>query len=62
MVDRVFGLEVEETYGEEIETDEFSPKWHQDIEDADFKLNDEPIIKSGGSRMNKRIEDRKSVV
>ena len=54
MVDRGFGLELETNYGEEIEKSEFDLDWFQDVDDVDFKLNDEPVTKSGGSRMNKK--------
>ena len=55
MVDRGFGLELEGTYGDTTVTkSEFDPNFWNQAESVDFKLNDEPITKSGGSRMNKR--------
>lgn len=55
MVDRGFGLELEETYGDTTVTkSEFDPNFWNQAEEVEFKLNDEPITKSGGSRMNKR--------
>ena len=55
MVDRGFGLELEETYGDTTVTkSEFDPNFWNQAESVDFKLNDTPITKSGGSRMNKR--------
>ena len=55
MVDRGFGLELEETYGDTTVTkSEFDPNFWNQADEVDFKLNDEPITKSGGSRMNKR--------
>ena len=55
MVDRGFGLELEETYGDtSVSKSSFDPNFWNQAEDVEFKLNDEPITKSGGSRMNKR--------
>jgi len=54
MVDRGFGLELEQTYGENINKTDFDPNFWNQAEEVDFKLNDEPITKSGGSRMNKK--------
>lgn len=54
MVDRGFGLELEETYGEAVAKSAFSPDWWSEADSVDFKLNDEPIAKSGTSRMDKR--------
>ena len=55
MVDRGFGLELEGTYGDTTVTkSEFDPNFWNQAESVDFKLNDEPITRSGGSRMNKR--------
>lgn len=55
MVDRGFGLELESTYGDTTVTKEnFSLAWWSEAEDVDFKLNDEAVTKSGGSRMNKK--------
>ena len=55
MVDRGFGLELEGSYGDTTVTkSEFDPNWWNQAEEVDFKLNDEPVTKSGGSRMNKK--------
>ena len=55
MVDRGFGLELEGTYGDTTVTkSEFDPNFWNQAESVDFKLNDDPITKSGGSRMNQR--------
>lgn len=53
-MDRGFGLELESTYGEEVAKSNFDPSWWNQAESVDFKLNDEPVTRSGGSRMNKR--------
>lgn len=53
-MDRGFGLELESTYGEEVAKSNFDPSWWNQAESVDFKLNDEPVVRSGGSRMNKR--------
>ena len=55
MVDRGFGLELESTYGDTtVAKSNFDPNFWNQAESVDFKLNDEPITRSGGSRMNKR--------
>ena len=54
MVDRGFGLELESEYGEMVQKSAFDPNWWNQAEDVDFKLGDEPVTRSGGSRMNKR--------
>lgn len=55
MVDRGFGLEAEYTYGDTtVAKSEFDPSFWNNAESVDFKLNDEPFTRSGGSRMNKR--------
>ena len=55
MVDRGFGLELESTYGDTtVAKSSFDPNFWNQAESVDFKLNDEPITRSGGSRMNKR--------
>ena len=55
MADRGFGLEVEGTYGDTtVTTADFDPNFWNQAESVDFKLNDTPVTKSGGSRMNKR--------
>ena len=55
MVDRGFGIEVEGEYGDlTITKSQFDPNWWNQAESIDFKLNDEPVTRSGGSRMNKK--------
>ena len=54
MVDRGFGIELEESYGNMVAKSAFDPDWWNQSEDIDFKLNDEPVTRSGSSRMNKR--------
>lgn len=60
MVNRGFGLEVEKRYGSlnsggtEIATSSFDPNFWNSANSVDFKLNDEPVVRSGSSRMNKR--------
>ena len=54
MVDRGFGIEVEDTYGELVTKGTFEPDWWCEADSVDFKLNDEAITKSGSSRMNKK--------
>ena len=55
MVDRGFGIETESTYGDTtVSKSSFNPDWWSDAESVSFKLNDEPIVKSGVSRMNKK--------
>ena len=54
MVDRGFGIEVEDTYGEIVDKSAFTLDWFSEADDVEFKLNDEPVTKSGGSRMNKK--------
>ena len=55
MVDRGFGIEIETgKYGELIEKEDFDLDWFVKADSVDFKLNDEPVTKSGGSRMIKR--------
>ena len=51
---RVFGLEPEAAYGESVQPDEIDLDFDHDVDSMDFKLNDEPITKSFGSRMNKK--------
>ena len=53
-MDRGFGLEEEATYGEAATKSQFDPNFWNRADDVDFKLNDEPVTRSGGSRMNKR--------
>lgn len=54
MVDRGFGLELEEEYSEIVAKSAFAPDFWSEADSVDFKLNDEPITKSGTSRMDKR--------
>ena len=55
MVNRGFGIEVEGSYGDtSIVTSSFDPDWWNHADSVDFKLNDEPVTRSGSSRMNKR--------
>ena len=51
---RVFGLEPEVAYGETKTKEEFDPDFDHDVDSMDFKLNDEPVTKSFGSRMNQK--------
>ena len=54
-INRGFGIEVEGTYGNTtVTTSNFDPNWWNHAESVDFKLNDEPVTRSGSSRMNKR--------
>ena len=53
-MDRGFGLEIESTYGEMVSKSAFDPDFWNQAESVEFALNDEPVTKSGGSRMNKR--------
>jgi len=54
MVDRGFGIEVEDTYGEMVSKSAFDLDWWSDADSVSFKLGDEPVTKSGTSRMNKK--------
>ena len=54
MVDRGFGIELEESYGNGVTKSAFDPDFWCQADEVDFKLNDEPVTRSGGSRMNKR--------
>jgi len=55
MADRGFGIEMESTYGDTtVPKSGFDPNWWNQASDVDFKLNDEPVTRSGSSRMNKR--------
>ena len=57
---RGFGIEVEKRYGSkasngtDISTGSFDPDWWNHADSVNFKLNDEPVTRSGSSRMNKR--------
>jgi len=54
-MNRGFGLEVEGSYGSpSITTANFDPDFWNTANEVDFKLNDEPVTRSGSSRMNKR--------
>ena len=55
MVNRGFGLEIEENYGDtSVAVEDFDLDWWNQAEEVDFKLNDDLVTKSGSSRMNKR--------
>lgn len=57
MVDRGFGLALEDTYGEVLTKANFNESnldWWCEPDSLDFKLNDKPVTKSGSSRMNKQ--------
>ena len=54
MVDRGYGIQIEGSYGNPVAKSAFEPDWWSEAETVDFKLNDEPVTKSGFSRMNKR--------
>ena len=54
MVDRGFGIELEASYADPVDKSAFDPDWWNQAESLEFKLNDEPVTKSGSSRMNKR--------
>ena len=55
MVDRGFGLELESNYADTtVAKSSFDPDWWNQAEDVDFNLGDEPVLRSGGSRMNRR--------
>lgn len=51
---RLFGLQVESAYGETKTKTDFVNDFDQEVDSMDFKLNDEPVTKSYGSRMNKK--------
>lgn len=51
---RVFGLEPEIAYGEEKTKSQFNLDFDHEVDSMDFKLNDEPVTKSFGSRMNQK--------
>ena len=55
LMDRGFGLELESTYGDTTVTkSQFDPDFWCQADSVDFNLGDEPVTRSGGSRMNKR--------
>ena len=54
MVDRGFGIELEDSYGHMVSKSDFDPNWWNQAESVDFKLNDTPVTRNGSSRMNKR--------
>jgi len=55
LTDRGFGLEPEDTYGDTtVSKSSFDPQFWNNAESIDFKLNDDPVVKSGASRMNKK--------
>ena len=51
---RIFGLKMENEYGEDCDFSNWTPDWHQEVSSADFKLGDEANLSTGGSRMYKR--------
>ena len=54
-MDRGFGLELEANYGDTtVAKSNFDPDFWSQADEVDFKLNDDPVTRSGGSRMNKR--------
>jgi hypothetical protein len=54
-MDRGFGLELESIYGDTTVTkSQFDPDFWCQADSVDFNLGDEPVTRSGGSRMNKR--------
>ena len=53
-MDRGFGIEIEEEYSEAVAKSAFEPDWWSEADTVDFKLNDEPVTKSGVSRMNRK--------
>ena len=54
-MDRGYGIELEGSYGSpDVATSSFDPDWWSHADEVDFKLNDEPVTRSGSSRMNKR--------
>lgn len=54
MVDRGFGIEVEESYGASTAKSDFELDFWSEADSVNFSLGDEPVTKSGTSRMNKR--------
>ena len=54
MVDRGFGIEVEESYGADTAKSDFELDFWSEADSVNFALGDEPVTKSGTSRMNKR--------
>lgn len=55
MVDRGFGLEIEQKYGDtSVAVEDFDLDWWNQADDVDFKLNDDLVTKAGSSRMNKK--------
>ena len=56
MVNRGFGLEIEQNYGDTtVAVDDFDLDFWNQADSVDFKLNDDLVTKSGSSRMNKRV-------
>lgn len=51
---RVFGLEPESVYGIDADKEDFNLDFDHEVDSMDFKLNDEPVTKSFGSRMNQK--------
>ena len=54
MVDRGFGLELEDVYGQMVAKTDFHPSWWSEANSVDFKLNDDAVVQSGSSRMNRK--------
>lgn len=55
MIDRGLGLELEQNYGDtSIDKADFEPAFFNNAETVSFKLNDEPVVRGGSSRMNMR--------
>ena len=52
-MDRGFGLELEDVYGLLVPKSDFHPSWWSEANNVDFKLNDDAVVKSGSSRMNR---------
>ena len=49
---RVFGIEMEENYGENVNVADANPDFHIEANSGNFSLGDDPFLSSGGSRMN----------
>ena len=49
MIGRGFGIEMEDSYGEEVEKTDFHPSFWNEANSMNFTLNDDIITKSGGS-------------
>ena len=52
---RGFGLEIENKYGDTtVAREDFDLDWWNQANDVDFKLNDDPVVINGSSRMNRK--------